>query len=121
VVNLRHQLYVWHRITQVSFLLTIVLLFFWAALWFPPHKGSGYWLGLIWITPLLFALRGVFKSDLYTYAWLQFVNMIYFCHAIMYLMSSDAEIWVASAELLLVLTNFTSAIICIRINKKLGQ
>ncbi len=110
----------WHGITQVSFILLICLLILWAAVWFPPEKISGWTLAVIWIVPLLFPLWGVLKARLYTYAWLQFINMIYFCHAIMYLMTSELEVWVALAELILVCVNFTAAVMCIRITKKIN-
>ncbi len=109
---------IWTKTTQITFVLLIGLLILWCELWFPPETINAHVLTLIWILPLIFPTWGVLKAKLYTFAWLQFINMIYFCHAIMYMMSSEQEFWIASIELILVLTNFCGAIISIRLNKK---
>jgi uncharacterized membrane protein len=117
-MNSTYRIKLWHRVTQLSFGLLIGLLIGWHALWFPPERHSAWLLTGIIVLPLMFPLLGVIKGKLYTYAWLQFINMIYFCHAVVILMSSTAEFWLGLSELLLVLINFTAAIICIRLSKK---
>ncbi|NVK89559.1 MAG: DUF2069 domain-containing protein [Gammaproteobacteria bacterium] len=100
--------------TQISYFALIILLALWATL---IESNSPFPTGLklaLWLAPLLFALPGVLRGQLYTFAWLQFINMIYFCHAVWFWMSDGWEMWLASLEMLLVLGNFSAAIIAIR-------
>ncbi|MEE4243797.1 MAG: DUF2069 domain-containing protein [Kangiellaceae bacterium] len=110
-----------HLLVQVSFFALFALLSSWSLYLFPPERFSATLLATIWLLPLVFPTWGVIKRKLYTYAWLQFITMIYFCHAIVYMMTSPAEFWIALAEFVLVMINFTAAILAIRINKQLNH
>ena len=55
----------------------------------------GY-IGLLILIPLLLPLRGIIKDNTYTYAWANFVVMLYFIHGL-------TMLWVAPDELIWVL------------------
>lgn len=99
----------------------LTLLILWPTLLYPPESMPPLLLTALWIIPLLFPAIGIFKRRYYTYAWSQFINMIYFCHATVYLMTSEAELIVALFEMILVLVFFTATIMAIQVKKKLTQ
>jgi uncharacterized membrane protein len=76
-------------------------------LWINPSEGLSPWLSLAMFTlPLLFPLKGLVKGDPYTYAWANFIVMLYFLHALTTLwVSSEDLIW-ASVELCLATSMF---------------
>ncbi len=116
VMSLINKLNLWHKITQISYLGLIFFVLFWTLLISPTEIVNPYIFAIVLLLPLLFAAKGVFKKQLYTYAWLQFINMIYFSHAIMIVMSDQANRSIGWIELSLVSINFTAAIISIRLN-----
>lgn len=99
---------------QLSYFALLALLVIWAIWLYPPQTVSIEVVLLAWLLPLLFALPGVLQKKLYTFAWLQFVNVIYFCHSAWYMTSDSNEFWLAILEMLIVLSNFTCAVMAIR-------
>lgn len=62
-----------------------------------PSEGLTSVLSLIFFTlPLLFPLKGLIQGNPYTYAWANFVVMIYFLHSLTTLwVSPEDTIWAA--------------------------
>jgi len=60
-----------------------------------PSDGLTSTLSLIFFTlPLLFPLKGLIQGNPYTYAWSNFIVMIYFLHSLTTLwVSADDTIW----------------------------
>lgn len=95
-----------HKIALIGY---FGLLFF-MPLWLlvlHPSEGLSPTLSLLMFTlPLLFPLRGLVKGDPYTFAWANFVVMIYFLHSLTTLwVSADERIW-ALIELIFATTLF---------------
>lgn len=60
------------------------------------------WLSLTLFTlPLLLPMRGLLKGEPYTYAWSNFIIMIYFLHSLTTLWVSKSDLIWASIELIL--------------------
>lgn len=119
-MNLTQHLTLWHRLTQISYFLLIALLISWAYI-YPSETFASYIVALAWVLPLLFPMRGILKRQFYTYAWAQFLNMLYFCHATVYMMTSKPEFIIATLELLLVLFFFIASIVAIQLKKKITK
>ncbi|WP_144393443.1 DUF2069 domain-containing protein [Pleionea sediminis] len=117
-MTLNQKLNVWHSLTLVSYSLLLLLLLAWPFI-YPSETLASWLVALIWVIPLLFPGPGIFKQRYYTYAWSQFINMIYFCHAIVFIMTSESELYIAIIELLLVILFFTATIMSIQIKKKI--
>ena len=65
-----------HRVTQASFFALLLLLILWVTLLY-PWQHLPMWTSLLLVTfPLAFAVPGILRQRLYTYAWAQFVNML---------------------------------------------
>ncbi|GAA79184.1 DUF2069 domain-containing protein [Pseudoalteromonas sp. BSi20495] len=62
----------------------------------PPLNGNTSLVSLFLpIIPLLLPLRGIIKDNTYTYAWANFIVMLYFIHGLTMLWAAPAElIWV---------------------------
>ena len=96
------------KITLVSY---FSLLFF-MPLWLivlNPSQGLSPALSLIMFTlPLLLPIRGLLKGNPFTYAWTNFIIMIYFLHSLTTLWVSEDDLIWASIELILATTMFLS-------------
>lgn len=94
------------KITLVSY---FSLLFF-MPLWLlvlNPSEGLSPWLSVTMFTvPLLFPLKGLVLGNPYTFAWSNFIIMIYFLHSLTTLWVSPEDVIWASIELLLASTMF---------------
>ena len=66
-------------------------------LFLSPSDGLSPWLStLMFIVPLLFPLKGLVQGNPYTYAWANFIVMLYFLHSLTTLWVSDIDrIWAA--------------------------
>ena len=66
-----------------------------------PSQGLNPWLSTtMFIVPLLFPLKGILAGNPYTFAWSNFIVMLYFLHSLTTLwVSEDDRIW-ATLELL---------------------
>ncbi len=74
----------------------LVLMPLWQFVLYPEHDYSTGFVFTLYILPLLLPLKGIIQDKPYTYAWANFVVMIYFIHG-------STLLWVASEERLLVL------------------
>ncbi|WP_273048338.1 DUF2069 domain-containing protein [Pseudoalteromonas sp.] len=69
----------------------------------PPQEGLVDLISLLLpIIPLLLPLRGIIKDNTYTYAWANFIVMLYFIHGL-------TMLWVAPDELIWVLLELVFA------------
>ncbi|WP_341501429.1 DUF2069 domain-containing protein [Gallaecimonas sp. GXIMD4217] len=77
-------------------------------LWLAPHPEISPWfLMSIWFLPLLFPLRGMIKGNPYTFAWANFLVLLYMLHSLTLLWVSPEERWLAAVELTLSLMMLT--------------
>lgn len=78
-------------------------------LWLNPSEGLSPTLSLLFFTvPLLFPLKGLVQGNPYTFAWSNFIVMIYFLHSLTTLWVSSSDLIWASIELILASMMFTS-------------
>jgi len=74
-----------------------------------PSNGLSPILSLFLFTlPLIFPLRGLIKGEPYTYAWANFVVMIFFLHSLTTIWVSKEDLIWASLELLFATMMFIS-------------
>ncbi|MGJ8694291.1 MAG: DUF2069 domain-containing protein [Thalassotalea sp.] len=66
-----------------------------------PSDGLSPWLSTaMFVVPLLFPLKGILQGNPYTFAWSNFIVMLYFLHSLTTLwVSEDDRIW-AGLELI---------------------
>jgi len=78
-------------------------------LWINPSEGLSPTLNLVFFTvPLLFPLRGLIRGNPYTFAWSNFVVMIYFLHSLTTLWVSSSDLLWATLELIFASMMFVS-------------
>lgn len=96
------------KITLVSYFFLLAFMPIWL-IYINPTEGFSPLLTLAMFTlPLLFPLKGLLIGNPYTYAWSNFVLMIYFLHSLTTLwVSPEDTIW-ASIELFLCSSMFIS-------------
>ncbi|MCO4798052.1 MAG: DUF2069 domain-containing protein [Colwelliaceae bacterium] len=74
-----------------------------------PSDGLSPTLSIvIFILPLLFPMKGLIQGNPYTYAWSNFVVMIYFLHSLTTLWVSDSDFYWAILELIFASAMFIS-------------
>ena len=84
------------RIALIGYIGLLILMPLWMY-FVPPQEGPLDVISLfVPIIPLLLPLRGIIKDSTYTYAWANFVVMLYFIHGL-------TMLWVAPDELIWVL------------------
>ena len=84
------------RIALIGYIGLLILMPLWMY-FVPPQEGRLDVTSLfVPIIPLLLPLRGIIKDNTYTYAWANFVVMLYFIHGL-------TMLWVAPDELIWVL------------------
>lgn len=84
------------RIALIGYIGLLILMPLWMY-FVPPQEGPLDVMSLfVPIIPLLLPLRGIIKGNTYTYAWANFVVMLYFIHGL-------TMLWVAPDELIWVL------------------
>ena len=76
-----------HRLKVIALLSWLVLFAFQVALPWMAQTPANYWLILLAL-PLLVPLRGMLIDRRYTYKWLGFLAMLYFCIGISELVSN---------------------------------
>ena len=80
-------------------------------LWLAPHPHvSPLVVGLLWWLPLLLPMKGLLMGKPYTYAWANFLVLLYMTHSLTLLWTSPAERWLAAVELLLTVMMFTGGV-----------
>lgn len=78
-------------------------------IWLNPSSGLSTTLSLVFfVLPLLFPLKGLIQGNPYTFAWSNFIVMLYFLHGLTTLwVSSEDTLW-AILELIFASTMFIS-------------
>ena len=96
------------NMTLVSYFSLLVYMPMWLIL-INPSEGLSPLLSLTMFTlPLLFPMRGLLKGNPFTYAWTNFILMIYFLHSLTTLWVSAEDLLWASIELILTSIMFLS-------------
>ncbi len=107
--NQQKQLFATHTLKNITLFGYFGLLIFMPVwlLWLSPSEGLSPILSMILFTlPLLFPLKGLVAGNPYTYAWANFVVMIYFLHSLTTLWVSTDETVYALIELFFATTMF---------------
>lgn len=74
-----------------------------------PSQGLSPILSLLMFSlPLLFPIKGLVAGNPYTFAWANFVLMLYFLHSLTTLWVSQTDLLWATIELILTTTMFIS-------------
>lgn len=99
------RLYLW--LGRLGFAGLFILIPLWVMQLAPPQLGSrNVLLALLWI-PLWFPLWGILKGKAYTFAWANFVVMLYMIHSLTHLwISSGLVFMLALLELLFCILMF---------------
>jgi len=104
------------RLSSLSLLMLVVLGAAWAL------RDGTPWLALK-IVPLLFALRGILRGDLYTYQWAAMLALLYVLEGAVHASSGVARIsvWLGALELTLALVFFICTIFYVRPAKQAAR
>lgn len=86
----------YQKIALFGYIGLLILMPTWL-LWLSPREGysTGFVIGL-YIVPLLLPLKGIIQDKPYTYAWANFIVIIYFLHGF-------TSLWVTQNEMIFVL------------------
>jgi len=96
------------NITLLGYFSLLIYMPVWL-LWINPSQGLSPLLSLAMFTlPLLFPLKGLVQGNPYTYAWANFIVMLYFLHSLTTLWVSPEDIIWASLELIFATTMFVA-------------
>jgi len=90
----------YRKIALIGYISLLIYMPLWL-IFLTPEPSLSPTLTLVMFTlPLLFPLRGIVKGNPYTYAWSNFVVMIYFLHSLTSLWVSQDERLYAAIELI---------------------
>ncbi len=90
----------YRKIALIGYFSLLIYMPLWL-IFLTPEPSLSPTLTLVMFTlPLLFPLRGIVKGNPYTYAWSNFVVMIYFLHSLTSLWVSQDERLYAAIELI---------------------
>mgnify|MGYP005991535093 CR=1 FL=1 len=81
------------KLAQFGYFGLLVFMPLWLFVLKPSEALSPALTFVMFILPLLFPLRGILKGTPYTFAWANFVVLIYFLHSL-------TTLWVASEEII---------------------
>jgi uncharacterized membrane protein len=91
----------YRRLTLTGYLGLLAFVVLWHT-WLAPGDTLPMWLALsMWVTPLLFPLKGIIQGKPYTHAWANFVLILYFLHSLTTLYTHPDERLYAAIELVL--------------------
>ena len=106
------------RLALFGYIGLLILMPLWMFMFSPRDGLSNGFIFLVYILPLLLPLKGIIEDKTYTYAWANFIVMIYFIHGFTLL-------WVSPEERLFVLLEllFASAMFvgCTYYSRHRGQ
>ena len=96
------------KITLSAYFLLLIYMPLWLIVLNPSAMSP--WLSLaMFSVPLLLPLKGLIKGNPYTYAWTNFIMMLYFLHSLTTLWVSSSDLIWASIELILTSIVFLAA------------
>jgi uncharacterized membrane protein len=96
------------KIALTSYFLLLAFMPIWL-IYLSPSALSPMASLLLFTVPLLIPLKGLLQGSPYTYAWSNFIIMLYFLHSLTTLFVSTADIIWATIELILATSFFLSA------------
>ena len=86
--------------------------------WFiSPLRPGGSWLILKGI-PLLFAIPGLWKGNVYTMQWASMLILLYVTEGLVRILETGANFWLAAIETLLATIGFVCLLMYLKTNKK---
>ncbi|CCQ12401.1 FIG00951543: hypothetical protein [Pseudoalteromonas luteoviolacea B = ATCC 29581] len=92
----------YQRLALFGYIGLLALMPSWLYFFEPRSDYSNGFVFAIYILPLLLPLKGFIQDKTYTYAWANFIVMLYFIHG-------STLLWIAQDELLFVLLELTFA------------
>ncbi|MCF6435780.1 DUF2069 domain-containing protein [Pseudoalteromonas sp. MMG022] len=92
----------YQRLALFGYIGLLLLMPIWLFIIAPREGYSNGFIFTIYILPLLLPLKGIIQDKPYTYAWANFIVMIYFIHGL-------SLLWVAPDELLWVILELVFA------------
>ncbi len=109
------------RVAQLGHFALLAFVCAWHSIISPPAEFSALVLTLVWAVPLLFPIKGILQAKPYTFAWSNFVLLLYFLHSLTLIYVDEGERWLAVAELILVTITFTGNLLFSRLRgRELG-
>lgn len=101
-------------------------LLIWVPLWHfyfsQAIEKSSLFIFILWIFPLLLPAKGLFTDKPYTYAWANFIVMIYLLHGLTSVYAVENEAWYAVIELVFATMMFIGCSFYARLRgKELGM
>lgn len=86
--------------------------------WFlSPLRPGGSWLILKGV-PLLFAIPGLWRGQVYTMQWASMLILIYVTEGLVRILETGANFWLAVIETALATTGFICLLMCLKSIKK---
>lgn len=107
-------------LTLVAYFFLLALIPLWCFWLSPPRQLPPVPMFLIWWLPLLFPLPGLLKGKAYTYSWMCFLLIIYFCHGLVTVAVSDGDTRLGLLETGLSVVIFLAAVTYLRSIRKLN-
>lgn len=96
----------YHRLALIGYFGLLI----WVPVWHYVLTGgmekSPLFVFIVWIIPLLLPLRGIIKNQPYTFAWANFVVMIYLMHSLTAMYVNENERLFALVELVFAIMMF---------------
>ena len=97
------------KVALISYFSLLIYMPLWLIVISPSSGLSPLLTIIMFVVPLLFPIRGLLKGNPYTYAWTNFIVMIYFLHSLTTLwVSPEDRLW-AAIELMLATVLFLAA------------
>lgn len=110
-----------HRLALFGYFGLLIWMPLWLFVLTDEVKTSALFNVLFWIVPLLFPLRGIIKNQPYTYAWANFIVMIYLMHGLTSIYAVSSEWLYALIELIFATSMFVGCSFYARMRgKELG-
>ncbi|MEZ8988719.1 DUF2069 domain-containing protein [Vibrio breoganii] len=91
----------WLRVAQTGHFALLAWVILWHSLISPPLEFSPWFLTIAWALPLLFPIKGILQQKPYTFAWANFVLLLYFLHSLTLVYVDEGERMLAIVEVLL--------------------
>ncbi|MBE0367482.1 DUF2069 domain-containing protein [Pseudoalteromonas sp. MMG013] len=96
----------YQRLALTGYIGLLLLMPIWMFVLVPKENYSTGFIFTIYILPLLLPLKGIIQDKPYTYAWANFIVMIYFMHSLTMIWIAPEQRIIALLELLLATAMF---------------
>ncbi|GAD89031.1 hypothetical protein VHA01S_014_00560 [Vibrio halioticoli NBRC 102217] len=91
----------WLRTAQIGHFCLLVWVLLWHSVISPPAEINPWFLTIAWCVPLLFPIKGILAQKPYTFAWANFVLLLYFLHSLTLVYVDEGERTLAIIELVI--------------------